>query len=67
MRHERKTVQDVFIRVCRDSGYSMNAIKAAGVAAAAMKCHPLDVWLAMPSLYVMDEIAAGTHPACRVH
>lgn len=63
MPHERKTVQDVFVRVCRDSGFTLGSVQAANVAARALKCHPLQVWLAMPELAVMDEIAAGRHPA----
>jgi hypothetical protein len=58
-------IQELFIRVCRDSGFTLDAARAAGVAAIAFGCHPLEVWMAMPSLDVMNEIAAGKHPAAR--
>lgn len=60
---DRETKQQMFIRVCRDSRFALDAVRAAGVAALALRCHPLEIWLAMPSLSVMDDIAAGRHPA----
>jgi hypothetical protein len=47
-------IQELFIRVCRDSGFTLDAARAAGVAAIAFGCHPLEVWMAMPSLDVMN-------------
>ena len=63
--HDQKTIQAVFIRVCRDSGFTLDAAHAARLVAKTLVCHPLEVWLAMPSLDVMNEIAAGTHPVLR--
>lgn len=60
---DRDTIQKFYIRMCRDSGFRLSADTAAKLTAMAFNCHPLEVWLAMPSLSVMDEIAAGTHPA----
>lgn len=61
-----KVVQEFFIRMCRDSNFTLCAVRAAQLTAVALKCHPLEVWLAMPSYSVMEEIAAGNHPAaCR--
>ena len=59
----RKTIQDVFIRLCRDSAFTLPADRAASLAGVMLKCHPLEIWLAMPSYSAMEEIAAGTHPA----
>ena len=62
---ERRLAQQMFIRVCRDSGFKLGAIRSAIFAAAILKCDPLEIWLAMPSLDVMDLIAAGAHPALK--
>lgn len=59
---DRKTLQQLYIRVCRDSGFKLDLHRACALAAAAAGKHPMDIWLAMPSLDVMFEIAAGTHP-----
>ena len=61
----RKLVQDVFIRVCRDSKFRLSTVRAASLVATMLKTHPLAVWLAMPSYSVMEEIACGVHPAAR--
>jgi hypothetical protein len=59
----REAIQDMFIRTCRDSGFSMDWVRAAQFTADVLKINPLQVWLAMPSADVLEEIAAGTHPA----
>jgi hypothetical protein len=51
--------------VCRDSGFSLDLHRACALAAKVLGKHPLDVWMAMPSLDVMFEIAAGAHPAAQ--
>lgn len=62
-RPDRETIQKLFIRVCRDSGFKLSADRAAVLTADIAGCHALDVWIALPSLDVMSDIAAGTHPA----
>jgi hypothetical protein len=62
---ERKAIQDLYIRVCRDSGWNMRCEEAAKLAAKVGGFHPMDVWTALPSLDTMRKIAAGEHPACR--
>ena len=59
----RAEIQNLYIRVCRDSGFRLNYVAAAQIAASAGGFHPMDVWIAMPSLSVMQEIARGEHPA----
>lgn len=59
----RADIQKVYIRVCRDSGFKMDGVQAATLAAKVIGCSPLEIWLAMPSLNVMDQIAKGDHPA----
>lgn len=62
---ERKTVADLYLRVCRDSNWSIGAVSAATLTAKILRIHPLEVWLAMPSMSVMEDVASGTHPACQ--
>ncbi|ANC85486.1 hypothetical protein A7E77_00365 [Sphingomonas sp. NIC1] len=62
---ERKLRQDLYIRVCRDSGFQLDMYRAAALAGKIGGFHALDVWTAMPSLDVMAQIAAGTHPSAR--
>jgi hypothetical protein len=60
---DRTEKQKFFIRVCRDSGFKLDAINAAGIAAQAIGCSPLQIWVAVGSLDTMDAIASGNHPA----
>lgn len=59
----RKFIQDLYIRVCRDSGFKLEWERAAALAGATGGFHPMDVWNAMPDLDTMRKIAAGNHPA----
>lgn len=59
----RKFIQDLYIRVCRDSGFMMDFTRAAAFAGKVGGFHPMDVWTAMPDLDTMRKIAAGDHPA----
>ena len=63
---DRKTTQDLFVRVCRDSRYKLPATTAAALVGRIMGTSALVVWLAMPSFDVMEEIAAGRHPVCQL-
>lgn len=60
---ERKLMQDVYIRVCKDSGFLLNASQAAIFAAKIIECHPLEIWLSL-DFDLMNRIASGEHPAC---
>jgi hypothetical protein len=60
---DRKTIQALFVMVCRDSGFTLDPVNAAQFVALLANIHPLQVWLAMPSWDVMGEIAAGRHPS----
>lgn len=61
----REQIQQVFIRTCRDSGFSLESSRAANVAARVANISPLEVWTAIGSLEMMDRIASGEHPAAR--
>jgi len=62
---ERKLIQDLYLRVCRDCRYTMDAVRVAHFVAGMLNTSALVVWIAMPSFSVMEEIAAGSHPACQ--
>lgn len=63
---ERKQIQDVFIRVCRDSGFKMEASAAAIFAAQLIQISPLEVWTAIGSMDTMRKIAQGTHSSTKI-
>lgn len=64
---DRTTMQQVFVRVCRDSGFQLDTDRACKLAAKVVGKHPLDIWMAMPGLDVMDAIARGEHPAAKAN
>lgn len=61
---ERETIQRIYIRLCRDSRYTIKAENAAILAGNVLGISPLVVWTKFPSFAVMEEIASGTHPVC---
>jgi len=62
----KKEIQDLYIRVCRDSGFQIEYIQAAILTSRVIGCSALEIWLAFPSLGVMDEVARGIHPASKI-
>ncbi|MDQ0303843.1 hypothetical protein [Ancylobacter polymorphus] len=62
---ERELRQKAFIRVCRDSGFQLEAHRAAIIAAGVIGCHPFEMASAFGSMTVMAQIADGTHSAAR--
>jgi hypothetical protein len=60
---ERSLIQDLYIRIAKDSNFQIDAIKVAQLTAGVLKIHPLEVAWAFPYLSVMHEVAAGDHPA----
>lgn len=64
MNTDRKLKQEVYIRICKDSNFTMEFDQAARVAGLMLKCHPLEFWIAM-DIKIMQQIAAGTHPVCK--
>ncbi len=55
----------LYVRVCRDGNFKLDAITAAHLVGRMMRTTPLSVWLALGSLDAMERIANGTHPAVR--
>lgn len=61
----RKQIQDVYIRVCKDSGFQMEFIQATIFAAKLLKLHPWGVYDAFGDMSAMKAIATGSHPITR--
>ena len=57
----RTLKQDVYIRICRDSGYQIEFDRAAAMAANILGCSPLDIWMSLGTDNMMA-IASGSHP-----
>jgi len=63
---ERKTITDLFIRTCKDSGFQLPYDQAAALTAGVLKISPMEVWVACGTLDTMQRIATGEHPACQM-
>ena len=59
---DRKTVQNLYIRICKDSGFYLNYIGAAILTGKVLNISPIEVWCHMGSFDTMQRIAKGTHP-----
>lgn len=60
----RKYVQMAYIRICRDSGWRFDHIRAAHFTADLIGISAIQVWTYFSSLDMMQEIAKGEHPVC---
>ena len=61
----RDEIQNAYIRVCRDSHFTLDWVVAAQLAGKMMDTNALGVWTTFGSLDTMREIARGEHPVCR--
>lgn len=61
---DRKLRQDVYIRVCKDSGFQLDNIRATILSANILKCHPFEIYDAFSGFDVMQKISTGNHPVC---
>ena len=62
MADDRALKQEMFIRVCKDSGFRMEPVKAAQFSAQVLECHPLEILFAL-GWDNMVRIADGSHLA----
>lgn len=65
MSPSRETIQRAFIRLCRDSRFSLEPAQAAILTGMVLDIDPLIVWVHGLDFNQMIEIANGTHPAVR--
>lgn len=61
---DRKTIQDLYIRICKDSAFQMDYAQAAALTANVLGTGALAVCDAF-GLDIMKQIANGTHPIVR--
>jgi len=62
---DRKTIQDSFIRIAQDSGFTMSGTDVAIFTGRLLKCSPFTVYAAFGYMDTMNAVANGTHPASR--
>lgn len=60
---DQKLIRDLFIRIAKDGNFQIDAVQVAQLTAGILKIHPLEVGAAFPYIHVMNQVAAGTHPA----
>lgn len=70
MTPSRELIQEIYIRICKDSGFKMDYIQAAILTANVLNAdkyvtHALEVWSAIGSFSLMEEIATGKHPVTK--
>lgn len=56
----RQEIVDVYVRVCKDSGFGLDLVQAAQLTAAVLDIHQLQVWIAIDTDN-MRRLADGTH------
>lgn len=62
----REEIQQLLIRVCRDSGWQMEWTQATILVGKVLDIHPMDVWCqAGIDIATMEKIAKGEHPVCK--
>lgn len=62
---ERKIITDAYVRVCKDSGFQLEAVRASQITASMLGIHPLDVLGALGTMQALEQVADGTHPVCK--
>lgn len=55
-------IQNVYIRIARDSQFRMDHIEVAKLAGAVLALHPFEVYCTFPYMDVMKDVAEGNHP-----
>lgn len=63
--YSRDEIQQLYIRICRDSRFTIGYLQAAILAGEVLKISPIEVWTSLGSLDTMEEIAKGIHPALK--
>ena len=61
---DREYIQQIFIRIARDSKFKMDAIEVAKMTANLAKVHPIEVMGAF-GFDNMNAVANGTHPVVK--
>jgi hypothetical protein len=56
---DRITIQKTYIRICQDSGFKIDWVAAACLAAKTLKITPVDVWASFSGVNQMIRISDG--------
>lgn len=65
MKYERQYIQEVFIRVAKDSGFGLEGTRVALFVANLLDMPPFMVYTAMGDMDTMNKISKGDHPVCK--
>ena len=65
MELSRKDIQNFYVRICKDSGWKIDYINAAKLAAGVLSLNTMEIWIAIGDLKTMEKISKGEHPVCR--
>lgn len=58
--YSREQIQKLFVQICRDSNYQLDAATAAHLGAKVLGCSPLGFWIEIGTIDTMDRIANGS-------
>jgi hypothetical protein len=61
----RILIQNIFIRIAQDSGFTLDPYRVAHFVADLLKISALEVAFAFSNLQLMESIARGEHPAAK--
>jgi hypothetical protein len=56
---DRETIQKLFIRICKDSGYQLDFVQAAYLTGKILAISALEVWIAFADVKLMERISNG--------
>jgi hypothetical protein len=62
----REVITAAYVRVCRDSGFTMAATDVAHFVGNMLGISAWAVWQAVGDLSTMERVACGEHPVCHV-
>lgn len=63
--HDCKFIQEAFIRIARDSGFTMDGVEVAIFTGQLLNCSPFTVYAAFSNMDTMNAVANGSHPAVK--
>ena len=66
MNYSKETIQSVYIRICEDSSFSIDATDVAHLVAGAMNISALQVWQSFSDIKTMFQIAKGEHQVVKI-
>ena len=62
---DRNHIQEVFMQIARDSGFTMSGTEVAIFVGKLLVCSPFTVYAAFGDMDCMNAVANGTHPSVK--